>query len=128
LTPSNPFVPFPLLPLSSLIPLLDETQLRYTDTHLLSVSRKISLKSTPMSLVLPSTRGKSYLVNLIDTPGHSNFVDEIASGIRVADGAVVVVDAVEGVLLTATQTIQHLVKNGVPITCVFPLFLRSKGD
>jgi len=58
------------------------------------------------------------MLNLIDTPGHSNFVDEIASGIRVADGAVVVVDAVEGVLLTATQTIQHLVKNKVPITYV----------
>jgi hypothetical protein len=53
---------------------------------------------------------------MIDTPGHSNFVDEIASSIRAVDGAVVVVDAVEGVLLTATQTIQHLVKNRVPIT------------
>ncbi|GAA5856097.1 hypothetical protein JCM8547_002978 [Rhodosporidiobolus lusitaniae] len=95
-----------------------EQPLRYTDTHSLSQQRKISLKSTPMSLVLPNTRGKSYLVNLIDTPGHSNFVDEIASAVRVADGAVVVVDAVEGVLLTATQTIEHLVKNGVPITLV----------
>ncbi|GAA5974619.1 hypothetical protein JCM21900_001544 [Sporobolomyces salmonicolor] len=93
-------------------------QLRYTDTHLLSQARNISLKSTPMSLVLPSTRGKSYLVNLIDTPGHSNFVDEIAAGVRVADGAVVVVDAVEGVMLTTTQTLQHLVKSGIPITLV----------
>ncbi|CEQ40203.1 SPOSA6832_01808, partial [Sporobolomyces salmonicolor] len=93
-------------------------QLRYTDTHLLSQARNISLKSTPMSLVLPSTKGKSYLVNLIDTPGHSNFVDEIAAGVRVADGAVVVVDAVEGVMLTTTQTLQHLVKSGIPITCV----------
>ncbi|GAA5821831.1 hypothetical protein JCM3770_005554, partial [Rhodotorula araucariae] len=92
--------------------------LRYTDTHLLSQARKVSIKSTPMSLVLQNTKGKSYLVNLIDTPGHSNFVDEIAAGVRVADGAVVVVDAVEGVLLTATQTIQHLVKNRVPITLV----------
>ncbi|GAA5944755.1 hypothetical protein JCM1841_000570 [Sporobolomyces salmonicolor] len=93
-------------------------QLRYTDTHLLSQARNISLKSTPMSLVLPSTKGKSYLVNLIDTPGHSNFVDEIAAGVRVADGAVVVVDAVEGVMLTTTQTLQHLVKSGIPITLV----------
>ncbi|GAA6007451.1 116 kDa U5 small nuclear ribonucleoprotein component [Rhodotorula paludigena] len=92
--------------------------LRYTDTHTLSQSRKVSIKSTPMSLVLPSTKGKSYLVNLIDTPGHANFVDEIAAGVRVADGAVVVVDAVEGVMLTTTQTIQHLVKNKVPITVV----------
>ncbi|GAA5927895.1 hypothetical protein JCM3775_002757 [Rhodotorula graminis] len=92
--------------------------LRYTDTHVLSQARKVSIKSTPMSLVLQNTKGKSYLVNMIDTPGHSNFVDEIAAGVRVADGAVVVVDAVEGVLLTATQTIQHLVKNRVPITLV----------
>lgn len=71
-----------------------------------------------MSLVVPNTKGKSYLLNVVDTPGHSNFVDEIASAVRVADGAVVVVDVVEGVLLTATQTIQHLVKQKVPITLV----------
>ena len=41
-----------------------------------------------MSLVLPTTKGKSYLVNLIDTPGHINFIDEVVAGIRVADGAV----------------------------------------
>ena len=99
-------------------PLFFVVQLRYTDTHILSQARKVSIKSTPMSLVLQNTKGKSYLVNMIDTPGHSNFVDEIAAGVRVADGAVVVVDAVEGVLLTATQTIQHLVKNRIPITLV----------
>ncbi|KAM0750354.1 P-loop containing nucleoside triphosphate hydrolase protein [Meredithblackwellia eburnea MCA 4105] len=92
--------------------------LRYTDTHSLSLSRLISLKSSPMSLVLPNTKGKSYLINIIDTPGHVNFIDEVASGIRVADGAVVVVDAVEGVMLTAQTAIQHLVKAGVPITLV----------
>lgn len=95
-----------------------ERRLRYTDTHVLEQSRQISLKSTPMSLVLPDTRGKSYLVNLIDTPGHTYFVDEIASALRVADGAVVVVDAVEGILLTAQQTIQHCVRHGIPMTLV----------
>lgn len=104
-----------LLP-GSLLTLAVSSQLRYTDTHVLSQERKISLKSTPMSLVLPTTKGKSYLLNIIDTPGHINFIDEVASGIRVADGAVVVIDAVEGVLLTATTAIQHLVSSGVPIT------------
>ncbi len=50
-----------------------------------------------MSLVLPSTRGKSYLLNLLDTPGHVNFVDEVASCARLSDGLVLVVDVVEGV-------------------------------
>lgn len=89
--------------------------LRYTDTHLLSRSRQVSLKSTPMSLVVPNTKGKSYLVNLIDTPGHINFVDEVAAGVRVSDGVVVVVDAVEGVLLTATHAIQHAIRSGLPV-------------
>ena len=43
------------------------------------------------------------------------FIDEVVAGIRVADGAVVVVDAVEGVLLTAATAIKHLVSNGIPI-------------
>ncbi|GAA5980527.1 hypothetical protein JCM5350_004335 [Sporobolomyces pararoseus] len=95
-----------------------DRQLRYTDTSILSQKRGISLKSTPISLVLPNSRGKSYLLNLIDTPGHSNFVDEIATSVRAVDGAVVVVDAVEGVLLTTTQTLQHLIKNKVKLTLV----------
>ena len=50
-----------------------------------------------MSLVLSTTSGKSHLIHLIDTPGHVNFVDEVASAMRLADGIVLVVDVVEGV-------------------------------
>lgn len=51
-----------------------------------------------MSLVLRTTAGKSHLVHLIDTPGHVNFVDEVASAIRLVDGVLLVVDVVEGVI------------------------------
>ena len=50
-----------------------------------------------MSLVLSTTSGKSHLVHMIDTPGHVNFVDEVASAIRLVDGILLVVDVVEGV-------------------------------
>lgn len=53
-----------------------------------------------MSLVLSTTSGKSHLVHFIDTPGHVNFVDEVASTMRLVDGVLLVVDAVEGVCIS----------------------------
>lgn len=50
-----------------------------------------------MSLILSNTARKSYLIHLIDTPGHINFVDEVASAVRLVDGILLVVDVVEGV-------------------------------
>ena len=50
-----------------------------------------------MSLVLSTSSGKSHLLHLIDTPGHVNFVDEVAAAIRLVDGVILVVDVVEGV-------------------------------
>lgn len=50
-----------------------------------------------MSLILSTTSGKSHLIHFIDTPGHVNFVDEVASSMRLVDGIVLVVDVVEGV-------------------------------
>ena len=54
-----------------------------------------------MSLVLSTTAGKSHLVHLIDTPGHVNFLDEVAASMRLVDGVVLVVDVVEGVSVFA---------------------------
>ncbi|TIC27938.1 P-loop containing nucleoside triphosphate hydrolase protein [Wallemia mellicola] len=86
---------------------------RYTDLHELERSREISIKSTPMSFVLQSTIGKSILVNAIDTPGHTNFVDEVANATRLADGAIVVVDVVEGVMAGTELALKHVLKEGL---------------
>ena len=95
-----------------------DEQWRYTDTHLLERERGMTIKAAPMSLVLQSTRGKSHLFNVLDTPGHVNFVDEIAASMRLADGVVLVVDVVEGVQINTEQIIKHAVLEDVPLVLV----------
>ncbi|KAF8588316.1 Calreticulin-domain-containing protein [Ramaria rubella] len=92
--------------------------IRYTDTHILSRSRDISIKSSPMSLVLQTTAGKSHLIHMVDTPGHVNFVDEAAAAMRLTDGVVLVVDVVEGVMVNTESIIRHALNEGLPITLV----------
>ncbi|KAH9929728.1 P-loop containing nucleoside triphosphate hydrolase protein [Fomitopsis serialis] len=82
-------------------------QTRYTDTHVLSRERGISINF-----------GKSHLVHLIDTPGHVNFVDEVASAVRLVDGVVLVVDVVEGVMVNTEHIIRHCLQEGVKMTLV----------
>jgi len=91
---------------------------RYTDTRVSEQERGLGIKSTPVSLVLPNTKGKSFLVNLFDAPGHLDFSDETTPGLRVSDGAVIVVDAIEGIMLNTQRMIAHAVEERVPLTLV----------
>lgn len=51
------------------IPINVEQPERYTDTHILERERGVSIKSMPMTLVLQDMKEKSYLMNILDTPG-----------------------------------------------------------
>ncbi|ESK96242.1 u5 small nuclear ribonucleoprotein component [Moniliophthora roreri MCA 2997] len=91
---------------------------RYTDTHVLSRERQISIKSSPMSLILSSTKGKSHLIHFIDTPGHINFVDEVACAMRLVDGILLVVDVVEGMMVGTEHIIRHALQENIKIALV----------
>ncbi|RKF75150.1 Pre-mRNA-splicing factor cwf10 [Golovinomyces cichoracearum] len=95
-----------------------DENLRYTDSHILERERGVSVKASPMTLVLQSSLGQSHLFNILDTPGHVNFVDEVACSLRLVDGVVLVVDVVEGVQVNTKQIIKHSLLEGLPLTLV----------
>uniref|UniRef100_A0A453SEU8 Tr-type G domain-containing protein n=1 Tax=Aegilops tauschii subsp. strangulata TaxID=200361 RepID=A0A453SEU8_AEGTS len=95
-----------------------ERHIRFTDTRVDEQERRVSIKAVPMSLVLESGNGKSYLCNIMDTPGHVNFSDEMTAALRLADGAVLVVDAAEGVMVNTERAIRHAIQERLPIVVV----------
>lgn len=93
-------------------------EVRYTDTRKDEQERLLSIKATPVSLVLQNLKSKSYLLNILDCPGHIDFCDESTSALRASDGAVIVVDAIEGLMLSTERLIKHALQVQVPICLV----------
>lgn len=95
-----------------------QTKLRYTDNHILEVKRGISIKSSVMSLLLPDQNETYILLNIVDSPGHSNFCDEMAISIRLSDVTVLCVDVVESVTKSLELVIEYALKTGTKMMLV----------
>ncbi|XP_052688710.1 116 kDa U5 small nuclear ribonucleoprotein component-like [Crassostrea angulata] len=94
----------------------DDKDIRYTDTLFTEQERGVSIKASPVTLVLPDSRNKSYLMNLFDTPGHVNFSDEVTAAFRISDGVVIFIDAAEGIMLNTERLLKHAIQEKLPVT------------
>ena len=84
-----------------------------TDTLVLERQRGITIKSAVVSFSIDGVT-----VNLIDTPGHPDFIAEVERVLNVLDGAVLVVSAVEGVQAQTRVLMRTLQRLGIP-TLIF---------
>lgn len=77
--------------------------------------RGITMKSTNISLYYENKKEKAepYIINLVDTPGHLDFSGKVTRALRLIDGVVVVVDAVEEIIAQSETVIRQALDEGV---------------
>src|SRR3989338_6080268 len=83
---------------------------QYLDKLELERERGITIKMAPVRMLY-----KNYILNLIDTPGHSDFSYEVSRSLKAVEGAILLVDSTQGIQAQTLANLQFAKKAGLKI-------------
>ena len=92
-----------------------EMEAQVLDSMDIERERGITIKAQSVSLDFKSRDGKTYLLNFIDTPGHVDFSYEVSRSLAACEGALLVVDAAQGVEAQSVANCHTAVDQGLEV-------------